>query len=273
VKTTAVKPLALVALLIAGLAAPVAAHDLFLKPFRYFVAPRSEARVRVLNGTFEKSENSIERNRIRDLSIVGPDGVQHPDTGSWADTGDTSVFTFRTGAPGTYVIGASTLPRTLRLEGKAFNEYLASDGVPDVLEARRRAGEMDRPSHERYSKHVKSVLQAGDARTGGFDTPLGYPAEILPLENPYAVKIGGTLRVRAMVDGKPVANQLVVAGGRTPTGARLHVQNTRSGADGIARVQISDRGFWYIKFIHMVPVTGDSVTYESKWATLTFEAR
>jgi hypothetical protein len=32
-------------------------------------------------------------------------------------------------------------------------------------------------------------------------------------------------------------------------------------------------GWWYVKFIHMVPVNGDTVNYESKWATLTFQVR
>lgn len=251
----------------------LAAHDLFLKPFRFFVEPNAEARVRVLNGTFEKSENAVAKNRVRDLSVVGPQGRFRADTTAWADAGDTSIFTFRTGSPGTYLVGASTLPRALRLDAKQFNEYLESDGVVDMLEARRRAGEMNKASNERYSKHVKTIVQAGDARTGGFDTVLGYPAELVPLENPYAVKVGGTLRVRTLVDGKPVVRQLVVAGGRTPTGARLPVQNVRSDSTGVARVRLGSRGYWYIKFIHMVPVAGDTINYESKWATLTFEAR
>src|SRR4030095_9720192 len=136
------------------IAATLDAHDLFLKPFAFFVAPGSDARLRVLNGTFEKSENSITRNRLRDLSVVGPDGVAHPDMSAWSETGDTSVFVFRTGAAGTYVVGASTLPRTLRLDAKAFNEYLASDGVTDMLASRKRSHELNTPSHERYSKHV-----------------------------------------------------------------------------------------------------------------------
>ena len=103
-----------------------------MSPFAFFVAPESDARVRVLNGTFEKSENSITRDRLRDLSVVGPAGVTHPATSAWSETGDTSVLVFRTGAAGTYVVGASTLPRTLRLDAKAFNEYLASDGVTDM---------------------------------------------------------------------------------------------------------------------------------------------
>jgi len=243
------------------------AHDLFLKPFAFFVTPGSEARLRILNGTFEKSENAIERNRLRDLSVVGPD------TSACSDKGDTSVFVFRTGATGTYVVGASTLPRTLRLDAKAFNEYLASDGVTDMLDARKRSNELNTPSHERYSKHVKTLIQVGDARTPGYDAVLNYPAEIVPLDNPYALKVGGVVRARVLVDGRPVANQLVIAGGRTPSGARLAVSTVRSAPDGVARVAIGSPGYWYIKFIHMVRVTGDTVNYESKWATLTFQVR
>ena len=216
----------------------------------------------MLNGTFEKSENSITRNRLRDLSVVGPSGLTHPDTSAWSDTGDTSVFVFRTGAAGTYVVGASTLPRTLRMEAKAFNEYLASDGVTDMLESRKRSNELTKPSHERYSKHVKTLLQVGDARTPGFDTVLGYPAEVVPLDNPYATKVGGVVRARTLVDGRPVANQLVMSGGRTPSGARLPVSNVRSGPDGVAVSRSVPR-----LLVHQVhshgPVTGDSVNYES----------
>ena len=251
----------------------LAAHDLFLKPFSFFVEPGADARVRVLNGTFTKSENAVARNRLRDLSVATPNGVEHPDTAAWSDAGDTSVLVFRTGVAGTYVIGASTLPRGIKLDGKQFNEYLASDGVPDVLEARRRAGELNKPSHERYSKHVKTLLQVGAARSGRLDTVLGYPAELIPLGNPYSLKPGDTLRVRALVDGRSVAKQLVVAGGRTISGARLATQNIRSDSAGIARVALSARGYWYVKFIHMVPVQNDSVNYESKWATLTFQVR
>ena len=32
-------------------------------------------------------------------------------------------------------------------------------------------------------------------------------------------------------------------------------------------------GKWYIKFVHTVPVQGDSVNYESTWTTLTFQVR
>ena len=120
---------------------------------------------------------------------------------------------------------------------------------------------------------MKTVLQVGGARTGGFETVLGYPAELVPLNNPYALKVGGTLRVRAVVDGRPVANQFIVSGGRTPGGGRLPARNVRSDSGGVARIALGSRGYWFVKFVHMLPVAGDTVDYESKWATLTFQVR
>jgi len=187
------------ALLIAT-AGTLLAHDLFLKPVTFFVAPGTEVVLRVLNGTFTKSENAVTKDRLVDLSVVTPEGRSHPDTSSWRDRGDTSVFSIRTGAAGTYVLGASTKPRMLRLGAKEFNQYLASDGVPDILQARKTGGELNEPSRERYSKHVKALLQVGTERTDNVSAVLGYPAEIAALDNPYRLRVGMIMRVRALVD-------------------------------------------------------------------------
>jgi len=141
-----------------------------------------------------------------------------------------------------------------------------------VLDARTRAGELDRAVRERYQKHVKAILQVGDRRSDAFGTILGYPAELVPLSNPYAAKVGDTLAFRALVDGKPVVDQLVIAGGEQDNQAREEVR-ARSDSTGVTRFAVSAAGKWYVKFIHMVPVSGDSVNYESKWATLTFQVR
>jgi uncharacterized GH25 family protein len=264
----------LASLLVLATAASLSAHDLFLKLGNYFVRPESRVRIYVLNGTFSKSENAVARDRVRDLSLVGPLGIAKLDTSAWSDRGDTSALTIETGASGTYVVGASILPRELRLEAKDFNAYLASDGVPDVLAARRQNRELDKPVRERYSKHVKAVLQVGDRRTDGFATALGYPAELIPLENPYTLKVGNSLRVRALVEGTPVANQLVVSGGRTARGARIAPASVRTDSAGVARIRLRSPGLWYVKFIRMAPAEADTtIDYESKWATLTFQVR
>jgi uncharacterized GH25 family protein len=251
-----------------------AAHDMFVQPARFFAAENADVMIRVLNGTFSKSENSIDRGRLADVSIVSPSGRQHVDTAVWSAAGDTSTFTMRTGAAGTYVVGVSTRPNLIALEAKDFNQYLAEDGIPDVLAARSRSGELDRPARERYSKHVKALIQVGASRSDHFSSELGYPAEIVPLENPYVLQPGRLLRVRTLVDGRPTANQYVLTGGRTPSGARIAQRSTRSDADGIARIPLRSRGTWYVKFINMRKLDGDTAAdYESKWATLTFQVR
>jgi uncharacterized GH25 family protein len=269
-----VRPLFFAIVLVAGTAGSLAAHDLFFRLDEFFAAPGATLRVHALNGTFSSSESPVARDRLRDLRIVSPRGDVHPDTTDWSTAGDTSVLTVRTSEPGTYVIGASLRPREITLTAKEFNSYLAEDGIPDVLGARKKNNELEKDATERYSKHIKALVQVGDRKSGDFSAVLGYPAELVPLDNPYALARGATLRVRAMVDGHPVADQLVVSGGRSRSGTRLSEVRTRTDADGVARIRLVSPGHWYIKFIDMRPFEGPGkIDYESKWATLTFGVR
>jgi uncharacterized GH25 family protein len=270
--------LAVVAL--SAVAVDAAAHDLFLLPRDFVVKAGSQVQVRVLNGTFSSSENAVARDRLRDLTVVGPAGVSHPDRSTWADSAKESQWRVALNGPGTYVLGASLDPKTIRLSGTQFNKYLREEGLPDVYEARRAARQLGDRSHERYAKHVKALVRAegseAAARDTAYRTILGYPAELVPLDDPYTLPAGGILRVRALVDGKPLPNHLVLAGGRTPSGGRLAQRASRTDSEGIARFFLTARGTWYVKFISMRPVpasAGDSVNYESKWATLTFARR
>lgn len=248
------------------------AHDMFVKPTRFFAPENAEVRVRLLNGTFTKSENSIARNRLADASVLTPRGRIKLDTAEWGVKGDTSTFHIHTRAAGTYVIGVSTKPSEIDLSADDFNLYLKDDGIPDVLEARTKAGELNRGAKERYHKHVKAMVQVGSARSDAYATPMGYPAEIMPTVNPYTLKAGATLQVRTLVDGKPAGNQYVLYGGEAG-GAAMEQKDTRSNASGVANIPLAKPGVYYIKFINMAKVTTGGLDYESKWATLTFEVR
>ncbi|MEP6991469.1 MAG: DUF4198 domain-containing protein, partial [bacterium] len=206
-----------------------AAHDLFLKPDAFFVAPNASVRVTVLSGTFSSSEGSVAADRLLDLAVVGPGGRTAGDTGSWNAAGKASTWAVRVGEPGTWVLGASLRPRLITLAGADFNAYLTEDGVPDMLALRKMRGELARAATERYAKHVKALVQVGDVRTASFGTVLGYPAEVVPLDNPYEPGVK-RMRVRILVDGKPVARQVVIAGGRTTSGGRIATQTVRADA-------------------------------------------
>ncbi|MGI9519963.1 MAG: DUF4198 domain-containing protein [Pirellulaceae bacterium] len=253
------------------------AHDLFLKLRSFFLAPDSDVTVSLINGTFDQSENSIARDRMLDISIVGPEReIEHPAKSDWRDEDNATLLDFRTGSSGTYTLGVSTAPRVIELSAEDFNEYLRHDGVVDTLQQRTEAGELDTAARERYSKHVKAVVQVGEDRSSGFDANLGYPVEFIPMQNPYQLDVGDSLDVRFLKDGQPVANQMIYASHEgfhrhDESGHHVEAFSARTDADGIVTVPLSESGRWYLRTIHMEKIDHEDADYQSTWATLTFE--
>ncbi len=252
--------------------AAVAAHDLFIKMETYHLPPGTAVQVPVINGTFEVSENSITIDRVDDVSLVVDGHRTVLGTDHWNADGDTTFLGLRTGDPGTYILGVSTNPNELGMEAADFNTYLASDGVVDVLKQRALDGELNEGAWEQYSKHIKAVYQVGDRLTGGLDVVLGYPAELVPLGNPYGTEVGGELSFRALVDGEPVVDQLVIAGGDGGD-HMIREREARTDPDGVVTFEMDHPGRWYVKFINMQKTDAEGLDYESKWATISFEIR
>jgi uncharacterized GH25 family protein len=254
------------------------AHDMFLVVPDHDLPPQTDVTVSLFNGTFEQSENTIDRERMVDVSVVDGEGeVSHPAVEQWRDQGQVTLLDFRTGSPGTYVVGVSTRARMIELSAEDFNDYLEHDGVLDVLEARRREGTLDRSASERYSKHVKTILQVGETATESYLNRLYYPIEIVPLANPAGLQVGDSLDCLVLADGDPVAGQLVYASYvgylAGEVGESREAVRTRTDDAGVARLEISRQGRWYVRLIRMVPSADEGVDYESSWATLTFEVR
>ena len=280
--------LATVAVLTVVIVTAVSAHTLFLKLDSFFLEPNSTGMVALFNGDFDNSENAVARGRMLDVSVVGPGGVVHPPESAWRDSAvfhwspdsvDTAMLTLDTGDPGTYLIGVSTAARVFDLTAEEFNEYLVHDGITDVIEQREAAEKTNEEATERYSKHVKALVQVGDARSGQWAHELGYPVEFMPLGNPYELGVGDELQVRFLRAGQPVANQLVYANyehhhGHDQAGEHAEAVTTRTDADGVATIPLSGAGRWYVRTIHMAETPSEAdVDYESNWATLTFEMR
>ena len=159
------------------------------------------------------------------------------------------------------------------MDADDFNTDLASDGIVDVLKQRAIDGELNEDAREQYSKHVKAIFQVGDRTTGGLEQALGYPAELVPLGNPYTITVGGELSFRALVDGEPVVGQLVIAGGDGGMHGEIHERESRTDQDGVVTSRMDAPGRWYLKFINMQKTDAEGLDYESKWATISFEIR
>lgn len=264
---------------VAGLltAMPALAHEMFLKAKEYVVAPTSDQVVRLMNGTFDKSENSIGRDRMADVSIAANGGVTSPPEDAWYDDSNSSYLRYRTGESGTYVIGVSTQPSMIELSRDDFIAYLRHDGVLDTLATFENDNEQSEV-RERYSKHVRAVVQVGNRRSSDFSEPLGYPVEILLEQNPYDLNIGDELSFRVLFNGEPVANQIVRASyegfhGHDASNHHANAYNLRTDEDGRARFRVTDKAVWYIALIHMEKIDEAEVDYESNWATVTFKVK
>ena len=90
-----------------AITATLTAHTMFLKLETFYLEPHSTNVVQLINGDFDKSENAITRDRMLDVSVVGPDGTTQPPGDAWADSAvyhwnadsvDTALLTFETAA-------------------------------------------------------------------------------------------------------------------------------------------------------------------------------
>jgi hypothetical protein len=273
--------LATVAAVVAA-AVLASAHELFLHPRGFFVAPHATVTLPVVNGTFGASENAIERARIRDLSLRGPGGLTPIDRATWTERDPRSTVRVKLGGPGTYVVDVEIAARTIALDGPAFDRYLAEEGITPILERRRATGRLGRAARESNAKAAKTLIAVTDAaghvvppsgaRRSAALVASGYAAEIVPLVDPYTIGVGATVPVRALVAGKPLPGWTVRAGGTIGTStAPIPMQVLTTDGDGRVDVRLTHDGHWFVAFVHMVEgAPGGPVDYVSRWATLSF---
>ncbi len=197
-------------------------HVMYLKLDSYFLEPNASASIQLFNGTFEKSENVIDRNRMLDASLMGNgERIKVKET-QWTEKDSVTLLNFTTGEEGTWIAGISTAPKSIEMDADAFNTYLEHEGILDMLTWRRENNVSEEEAVEKYSKHVKTIFQVGDKRSDDWQKVLGYPIEFIPLENPYDLNTGDSLRVKLLLNGEPLANQLVYANYKAPGDGHTH---------------------------------------------------
>ena len=262
-------------------------HDMYLKLDTYFLTPNTESRILLYNGTFDRSDNVIDRYRMTDVSLVGNGSRMRLDSNQWSEEGNATILNFRAGEAGTWVVGVSTRPRNIEMEAEAFNDYLEHDGVLDMLKWRKENNALNDPAVEKYSKHVKTIFQVGDKLTTDWNKVLGYPIEFIPTENPYDLHPGHAIGFELLFDGEPLADQLVYVGSQHGDHEHDHghghshddedhdhshdMTQYRTDANGRLAVNITHEGIWYLRTIHLMESEEEGLTHESNWATLTFE--
>lgn len=76
-------------------------HDMYLKLDTYFLERNQESVIDLYNGTFDKSDNVIDRDRMIDISLIGNGNRVSIKTDQWTEKDSITSLNFTTGDPGT----------------------------------------------------------------------------------------------------------------------------------------------------------------------------
>lgn len=276
-KTCFISVLTLVLLASAG---SIIAHDFWLVPEFFNVPSGLRLHVYANNGSeFPESLNAVAPERISYAKLVGKDKIV--DITKLSTVENSLVLDVKPPADGQWYVGVEIKPNSIDLTAEEFNEYLAHDGLPDILELRKKRGELEKPATELYQKSAKALIQSGAGGEKSWDKVLGHVLEFVPMSDPADVKPGGTLKLKLLFKGKPLSNAVASAGF---AGAHKHTDEAgeehshadqyRTDSSGVLNVKITDTGKWYIRTTHMVEEKeNDEYDYHSFWATLTFEIK
>lgn len=175
-------------------------------------------------------------------------------------------------APGTAIVTLVTDPSYIELPAAEFDAYLEHDGHAAALAARRKSSPPDRPGRERYTRHVKTILNAEGPSGSVAVTRAGLILEIVPERALTGLAPGGTLPVRVFFKDAPYADAPICASHEAWTGGHdTYAWCGRLDGAGRARIPITHGGWQMIRASKMIPVRDDpKADWHSYWTTLTF---
>ena len=252
-----------------GQAAPARAHDFWIEPAAFRPQAGTQLAVTLRVGEdFTGTSQPFVPDWFVDFSVSSATG-REPVKGF---VGDDPAATLALKSPGLRLIGYHSTRAFVDLDAERFDTYLQAEGLDRIRELRRERGQEKTNGREYYSRCSKSLVRVGDGPGDGFDRVLGYPLELIPRADPYALAPGRQLPLLLNYQGKPLAGVLVIAFTAGQPASRFEA---RTDADGRVTLPLDRAGRWLVKAVHMieVPDSDPAADWESFWASLTFEVR
>jgi uncharacterized GH25 family protein len=249
---------------------PAYAHEFWISPVNYEVAPDEpiEAHLRVGQGFEGGSHSFLSRYATRH-------GVLHlsQNIGITARNGDRPAFQHPGLPNGLAVLVHETSDSTLTYREYqkfvAFVEHKDFAGQPEAHVAR---GLPEVGFVESYRRFAKSLISVGDG--AGQDRPVGLDIEIVALANPYTDDLSNGMRVHVLMAGQPRADvQLEVFQRATATKDTAQITLYRTDSDGIATFPVTAGQEYMVDNVALIPVEAEvegNPVWHSLWANLTF---
>ncbi|MBC7930430.1 MAG: DUF4198 domain-containing protein [Rubrivivax sp.] len=267
------RPVSAVALMLL-LALATTAHDYWLEPELFFVGVGDKINLRLFLGEGLRSEEERPFQKERTVSFRLHSEKESRDLMAEGEDGKMPVARIALAREGNHLIEMVRNASTIKLDAEKFKAYLEEEGLQNIIAERKRSGEDKREGRERYTRYLKSLLQAGAMRDDTFSKILGHRLEVVPLANPYGLRRSDAFRVRILFEGKPLTGATVEAFRRD--GGSMVSQHAATDSRGEAGFKLDGAGAWNVRLVHMRRCAGADcaeIDWESFWASLTFGAK
>jgi uncharacterized GH25 family protein len=254
-----------------GIACDGNAHEFWVQPGQFQIAPRTALSLTLQVGHGpERQRSPIPPHRITRFDATGPSGDAIDIRATLATDSKRDVVL---DVPGTYVLTLATDNRAYsRLSAERFNAYVETEGLTPALEHRNRTHQMHADGFERYSRAAKSLVLVGSPAMQSqshVTRPLGLPLEIVPVVNPYSEPRSASLPVRILYDGHALPGALVKLINLEQDVAPVEAR--RSDGSGLATFAMPQSGHWLVSVAWTKRlVNSDDADFETIFASLTF---
>lgn len=257
------------------------AHDFWIVPSAFIVAAGGTIEIRGQTGIrFPQSVSAVAPERVADARVIGASDEEKISDLSVKDS--SLILRHKPTSSGQRIIAVALVSRASRTTPANLKRYIALEGNAELAERYEREGaypKMDSLT-QRAAKYAKTFVEIGSRGPRAFARTAGHALELVPVNDPSAVRAGDSLAVRLLFRGQPVAGAHLHAGAapQSPPNATVGtVQQEKdlsvvTGSDGVARIPLARGGLWNVRTLHAAPAAGAAKSeWEVAFATLVFE--
>jgi uncharacterized GH25 family protein len=264
----------------------LAAHDFWIVPDAFQIASGGALDVRgQTSAKFPTSQSAVTPDRVAEARLVGASSDER--LTDLSTSGKSLLIRHRPTSPGQRVVAVALVPRSSRTTPERLKRYIALEGAPALAERYDREGAYPKTDSvtQISAKFAKTIVEVGSGGPRAFGKTIGHPLELVPLNDPSALKAGDTLAVRLLHRGQPVAGVHLHAGaaahGVTATSDSAQAAasggkdvSAETGSDGIARFVVAEHGLWNVRTLYAAPAAGGAAAaWEVYFATLVFTVK
>ena len=253
-------------------AAPALAHDFWVQPNAFAVAPDAPLpfTLQVGHGK-DRVRWGGAVTRIVRFADIGPRGETDRRAslhlGGAADDGSLALD-----GDGVHVVVLATDQGAKNdLPSIRFNDYIKAEGLTPATEQRARLGQAGSNGREIYGRRAKALVQVGGA-TGPqpqVTRAVGLSLEIVPQLNPYALAPSAKLPIVVLYEGRPLAGATVKLNNLDFDARPIAVQLT--GPDGTTAFTVPRVGKWQLNVVWTRAIKGNpDADFDTVFSSLTF---